>query len=156
MKPSFSNPQPRVLEYQQSLPLNTMSKRSGRHSSGPKLHRKKRHGAGFFDSISRAVAPHMTAENARRAFDAARKYVPQKYEKYASAADQGARMFGYGRSGGASSGGVGYGRGRSGGTKKVSKYNLLVSAVARDKFSGQPRAAVDAAKYIKAHGLYKK
>lgn len=169
MKSSFYNPQPRVLAYQQSLPLNEMSKRSGHHShhrsahhhrhAGPKMHHKKhhRHGAGFWDKMTKAAASHMTPENARRAFDLAQQHVvPEKYKKYTNAASQAAKMFGYGRSGGGCYGGVGVGGGRSGGKKKISKYNLLVSAVARDKFAGQPRAAVDAAKYIKAHGLYKK
>lgn len=105
---------------------------------GPKMHRRR--GAGWRDYLNKAVEvvqPYVTVDNAKKAYDYGRSYIPEEYRKYT---DMGRKLAGSARPP------------RS--KKRPSEYNLLVSSVVKDKFAGDPQALPKAVAYIKQHNLF--
>jgi hypothetical protein len=97
------------------------------------------HGSGYMDWVNKAydmAKPHLTRENAGRAYDMGRSFIPEKYRGYTDAAR---RVVG----------------GAAKAKKKLSPYNLLVSSVSKEKFPGDVQAMRKAVKYIKENNLYK-
>lgn len=122
------------------MPPHIPSERRMALYTGPGPKHSRRRGKGWMDYVNKAyevAKPHLTKENAGRAYDMARGYVPEKYRGYTDAARRAV-------------GGAGPKP-----KKKLSSYNLLVSSVSKEKFPGDVQALSKAVKYIKDHKLYK-